>query len=69
MRDSKACCLMCSQSELIKRDSSSTLELVEYCNGFVKWHFACILPADCEAVNMHMTGDFFFFFKDTNKGR
>lgn len=51
--------VMCSQSELIKRDSSSTRELVEYCNGFVKWHFACILPADCEAVDMHMMGGFF----------
>lgn len=43
-------------SELIKSDSDGALKLVEYCNGSVKWHFANIMPADCEVTNMIMKG-------------
>ena len=49
--DSKVCC-RCSKSELINSDSDSALKLVEYCNGSVKWHFANVIPADCEVANM-----------------
>lgn len=41
-------------SELIKRDCDVTPKLAEYCNGSVKWHFANIMPADCEVTSMVM---------------
>lgn len=43
-----------SKSELIKSDSDRALKLVEYCNGSVKWHFANIMPAFSEVVNVVM---------------
>ncbi len=48
------CSCQCSKSELIESDSDSALKLVEYCSGSAKWHFANIMPADCEVANMVM---------------